>query len=265
MKVGVYADIENLRRTGGYAMRYDVLLAFACRDGAELVRANAYLAYDSERSRSDEAYRAKAESFHAALRDLGYKVMLKEVRWYGDESGRRVSKANSDLDLAVDLLLESDHLDRVLLASGDGDFSRAVRAVQNRGCRVEVVGLDHPSIDLRQEADFFLSGYAIPGLVQVEAEEEAPAWGEAGSRVRGWCYWKNGSYGYFRFLTRIAPLRTLNSHEPGSPFDSAFFHVSQLPSQIEPAALPSRNLVFEFDLEKNERGLTARNIQIVGV
>ncbi|MGC9349779.1 MAG: NYN domain-containing protein, partial [Anaerolineae bacterium] len=128
-RVGVYVDASNIYRNGGNRMRYDVLREFAVRDGAELMRLNAYVSYDAERARIDSTYDTSVNKFFSVIRDLGYKVIIKEVKWYEDEEGARYGKANADLDLAVDMLLQSEKLERVVLVSGDGDFTRVVRVV----------------------------------------------------------------------------------------------------------------------------------------
>src|SRR5512142_161995 len=268
-KVGVYVDVANIYNNGGQRMQYDVLRQFACRDGSEPIRLNAYVTYDSSRADRDEDYRKGSANFHSALRDLGYKVIVKEIRWYEDESGRVIGKANADLDLAVDALLQSENLDRVLIASGDGDFVQVVRALQNRGCRVEIIGLENVSSRLKQEADMFMSGYLVPSLIPVKYRtqqyEQPPApWGEIGSRVRGWCYWHSEQgYGFMRFLKEISPeLWITDTRNPDSPYMTAFFHDSNLPAQINPAALPSRNLFFEFELAKSDRGAGIQAIDI---
>jgi uncharacterized LabA/DUF88 family protein len=257
-KVGVYVDVMNMYRNGGHKMRYDTLRDFACRDGGDPLRLNAYATFDPERAKYDGEYRDGTANFFSALRDFGYKVLIKEVRWYEDEAGKRYGKANADLDLAVDALLQSDNLDRVLIASGDGDFARVVRALQNKGCRVEVVGLDNVSSDLRREADMFISGYLVPNLIPVSVNQgqERPPWGEIGSRVRGACYWHSDQgYGFLRFLKRIGPgLWLTDARHPDSPYGTAFLHDSNLPSEVPPAALPSRNYVMEFELARSVRG-----------
>jgi len=43
---------------------------------------------------------------------------------------------------------------------------------------------------------------------------------------------------------------------------TAFFHDSNLPTQINPAALPTRNLFFEFELAKSDRGAGIQAIEI---
>lgn len=268
-KVGVYVDVANIYNNGGQRMQYDILREFACRDGAEPVRLNAYVTYDTHRAERDEDYRKGSANFHSALRDLGYKVIVKEIRWYEDETGNRIGKANADLDLAVDALLQSENLDRVLIASGDGDFVQVVRALQNRGCRVEIVALDNVSSRLKQEADMFMSGYLVPSLIPVkyrniQYEQSTVSWSEIGSRVRGWCYWHSEQgYGFMRFLKQISPeLWITDTRHPDSPYMTAFFHDSSLPSMVSPASLPSRNHFFEFELAKSDRGAGVQAIDI---
>lgn len=254
-KIGVYVDVANMYRNGGQRMQYDVLREFACRDNAEAVRLNTYVSYDASRAETDYEYRMKQNGFHSALRDLGYKVVVKRVKWYQDDTGRMVAKANADLELAVDALLQSENLDRVLIASGDGDFVQVVRALQNKGCRVEVMALDNVSRELREEADLFMSGYLIPNLIPVQ--NQGNKWGEMDSAVRGWCYWhhRQQTYGFMRYIKEISPgLWLTDTRNPDSPYGTAFFHDSDLPEGLNPDDLPSRNLIFEFHLIKTERG-----------
>ncbi len=254
--VGIFVDSANMYRNGGVRMQYDVLREFACRDASEPVRMNAYVSYDARRAKTDFDYRKKAEGFHSALRDLGYKVIIKEVKWYTDEFGEQVQKANADLDLAVDALLQSENLDRVLLVSGDGDFVQVVRALQNKGCRVEVVALDNVSSALRQEADLFMSGYLIPNLIPTP--NNGSEWGQIGSWVRGWCYYYDDTkgIGFMRYLTRIDKGLWLTDKRryPESPFETAFFHFSKLDDATITSRLPSREHIFEFKLALSERG-----------
>lgn len=255
-KVGVYVDGANISMNGGYGMRYDVLREFAARDGAEIVRLNAYLSFDPRRAGEDEVYRRGQENFHSSLRDMGFKVIQKDMRWYTDEMGKSYGKANVDLDMAVELLLQSENLDRLLLATGDGDFVQVVRALQNKGCRVEVVAFRNVSQALRREADLYFSGYLIPNLLAVSGPRDQPSWGELGSRVRGVCYSHNEKgFGFLRFLRELSPgLWITDTRQPGSPYASAFFHDSLLPEEVSSSQLPSRNLIFEFELRESAEG-----------
>lgn len=267
-RVGVYVDVANLTRNGGYGMRYEVLREFACRGNAEPVRLNAYVSFDADRAELDGIYREAQYGFYSLLRDFGYKVIQKNVKWYTDEAGNRFGKANADLDLAVDALLQSENIDRVLLATGDGDFVQVVRALQNKGCRVEVMAFENVSNDLRREADLYMSGYLIPHLLPTGTPRGGPAWGEIGARVRGMCYNHTGKgYGFLRYLKAVTPeLWKIDPRQPESPYDSVFFHNSQLPSEVRPEDLPSRSMIFEFELsraEGRENGVQAVNMQLL--
>lgn len=267
LKVGVYIDVANIFMNGGQKMQYDILREFACRDGAEPMRLNAYVTYDAARAEEDEVYRKGALNFHSALRDLGYKVIIKEIQWYYDDTGNRIAKANLDLDLAVDVLLQAENLDRILIASGDGDFVQVIKALQNKGLRVEVIGLENVSGRLKTEADLFLSGFLIPGLVPVNYEERTdtpPEWGEPESRVRGWCYWHSEQgYGFFRYLKNISnDLWITDTRHPESPYGTIFFHDSNLPPSVNPTHLPNRNLIFEFEIGKSDRGSGVQAVEI---
>ncbi|MEM9601960.1 MAG: NYN domain-containing protein [Pseudomonadota bacterium] len=251
VKVGVFIDGENIRRNGGHRMQYDVLREFACRDGALPQRLNTYLAYDPRRAEDDVQYMRRELNFQMSVRDHGYKVTQKIVRWYQDEHGDWRSKANADLDLAVDMLLQSENLDRVLLATGDGDFVRVINALQARGVRVEVVACENVSRELRREADGFVSAFLVPDLIPLAdgAIAENVRWGDTGSRVRGVCHFHKAGYGFFRVLTSIsANLWHTDSRDPASPYETVFFNDSDLPDSVDAGLLPSREHVFEFDL-----------------
>lgn len=236
-------------------MQYDILREFACRENGELMRLNAYVTYDRDRAGSDLEYRNRTQGFYSALRDFGYKVNIKNVKWFYDDLGNKVPKANSDLDLAVDVLLQSENLDRILLVTGDGDFVQVVRALQNKGCRVEVVAFDNVSSSLKQEADMFMSGYLIPNLLPFP--NPGNRWGEVDHHVRGWCYYydQNKGIGYMRYLSRIdrALWLTDKRRNPDSPYESAFFHFSRLADETVTEKLPSRDLIFEFRLVPSDR------------
>ncbi len=66
-----------------------------------------------------------------------------------------------DIELAVDAMELAEHIDEMILFSGDGDFRSLVEAVQRRGVRVTVVSSmasDPPMAadELRRQADVFI-------------------------------------------------------------------------------------------------------------
>jgi uncharacterized LabA/DUF88 family protein len=268
-KIGVYVDVANVNRNGGYGMQYDVLREFACRDAAEALRLNAYVSFDPDRAREDLGYRRGINGYFSVLREYGFKVIQKNIKWYEDEKGNRYGKANADLDMAVDALLQSQNLDRVVMVTGDGDFVQVVRALQNYGCRVEVISFDNVSHELKREADSFISGYLVPNLLPIRRPDNIAPWGEVGSIVRGYCYHYDDDkgFGFLRFMSRIGPgLWLTDSRNPESPYNSVFFHGSNLPRDFNPWQLPSRDLIFEFKLEKSKtnKDPVAINLRLVG-
>ena len=91
----------------------------------------------------------------------GFTVVTKPAKEFTDATGRRKIKGNMDIELAIDVLEMAEHLDHVILFSGDGDFRRLVEAVQRRGLRVSVVSTiksSPPMVadELRRQADDFI-------------------------------------------------------------------------------------------------------------
>ncbi len=236
LKAGIYVDAENIRMCGGYGMRYDVLAELAGAGNSILLRANSYLAEDRERTKDDPEYRQKLYRYHGVIRQCGFKVIKKYVKHFVDDEGILTTKANADMDLAIDALLQARNLDRVILLTGDGDFIRLVRALQNMGCRVEVIGFNHVSNDLKEAADNFLSGFLIPGLLPISAQN-----GENRQRGIPINYNPDRGFGFMRYY----------SLEPeGLLPQSVFFHCSKAQDVSDSLFLDSSN-IFEFNIVKN--------------
>ena len=267
LKVGVFVDAENIKFNGGYQLRYDVLRRFAARDKGTLLRLNTYLAYDQERARKNPEYAKKSRTYQQMVRDYGWKIIVKNVRRYTDDEGNITTKANADLDLAVDAMLQVENLDLVLLVTGDGDFLQVVTALQNRGCRVELLGFENVSMDLQRQVDAFYRGFLIPDLLPF-AHEPRNEWGQTGSCVRGTCtkWFPEKGYGFLRFIHAISPdLWITDTRDPASPYKSVFCHANELAEGITGDEMLNRDNIFEFYLKESEvdDGLTASNVRMV--
>ncbi|MDG1115584.1 MAG: NYN domain-containing protein [Flavimaricola sp.] len=91
----------------------------------------------------------------------GFTMVTKPAKEYTDSLGRRKVKGNMDIELAVDAMELSNHVDHIVLFSGDGDFRPLVEALQRKGVRVSVVSTirsQPPMIadELRRQADDFI-------------------------------------------------------------------------------------------------------------
>lgn len=91
----------------------------------------------------------------------GYTMVTKPTKEFTDPTGRRKIKGNMDIELAVDVMEMLDHLDHIVLFSGDGDFRRLVEAAQRKGKRVTVISTvksKPPMVadELRRQSDYFI-------------------------------------------------------------------------------------------------------------
>lgn len=87
--------------------------------------------------------------------------MTKPTKEFTDSQDRRKVKGSMDIELAVDMLETADHVDHLVLFSGDGDFRSLIAAVQRKGRKVSVISTlttQPPMIsdDLRRQADSFI-------------------------------------------------------------------------------------------------------------
>lgn len=100
----------------------------------------------------------------------GYALVTKAAKEYQDSAGRRRIKGDMDVEIAVDMMELSAHLDHAVLFSGDGDFKALIAAVQRKGVRVSVVSTvrSNPpmaSDELRRQADAFIDLTDLASLI----------------------------------------------------------------------------------------------------
>ncbi|ACB96056.1 NYN domain-containing protein [Beijerinckia indica] len=106
----------------------------------------------------------------------GYSVVTKPTKEFVDSLGRRKVKGNMDIELAVDAMEMAEHLDHIVLFSGDGDFRSLVEAVQRKGVRVSVVSTNttQPAMvadELRRQADEFIDLIHLASKIGREQNE----------------------------------------------------------------------------------------------
>jgi len=108
----------------------------------------------------------------------GYAMVTKPAKEFVDSLGRRKVKGNMDIELAVDAMEMAEHIDHMVLFSGDGDFRSLVEAVQRKGVRVSVVSTitTHPPMiadELRRQADEFIDLINLVGKIGRDPEVRA--------------------------------------------------------------------------------------------
>ena len=156
-KTALFIDGANLHATGkmlGFDVDYKRLLAeFESR--GTILRAFYYtqLVEDQEYS--------SIRPLLDWLRYNGYTVVTKLAEEFIDARGRRRVKGDMHIELAVNAMELANHIDELVLFSGDGGFRYLVQAVQRRGVRVAVastISCQPPMIadELRRQADIFI-------------------------------------------------------------------------------------------------------------
>ena len=75
----------------------------------------------------------------------GYTVVTKATKEFVDPAGRRKVKGNMDIELAVDAMELAEHIDQMVLFSGDGDFRPLVEAVLGLDTRPQAEPRSSPS------------------------------------------------------------------------------------------------------------------------
>src|SRR5262249_7973451 len=156
-RLALFIDGANLYATAkalGFDIDYKRLLALF-RTKGQLVRALYYTALAEDQE-------------YSSIRPLvdwldynGYTMVTKPTKEFTDALGRRKIKGNMDIELTVDAMRLVEHLDHVILFTGDGDFRALVAALQLRGRRVSVVSTlqtQPPMVadELRRQSDQFI-------------------------------------------------------------------------------------------------------------
>jgi len=100
----------------------------------------------------------------------GYTMVTKPTKEFTDAFGRKKIKGNMDIELAIDVMEMAEHLDHVIIFSGDGDFRRLVEAIQRKGLRASIVSTvksNPPMIadELRRQCDRFIELTDIASLI----------------------------------------------------------------------------------------------------
>jgi uncharacterized LabA/DUF88 family protein len=134
-RLAIFIDGANLYATAkalGFDIDYKRLLALF-RTKGQLMRALYYTALHEDQE-------------YSSIRPLvdwldynGYAMVTKPTKSFTDALGHRKVKGNMDIELTVDAMRLVEHLDHVVLFTGDGDFRALVGALQMRGRRVSVV------------------------------------------------------------------------------------------------------------------------------
>lgn len=77
--------------------------------------------------------------FYLKLKQFGYELHLKPVKFYEQDDGTTRRKANCDVDMAFWLMREKDKFDRAVILSGDGDFLPVLKYLRSEGKEIIIL------------------------------------------------------------------------------------------------------------------------------
>jgi uncharacterized LabA/DUF88 family protein len=161
-RIGVFVDVQNVQETferQGREVRYDALQQRFVTDSKRDKYDFKFVAFVPYRS-GDE----RRQRLIDALSFQGYRVVAKPVRERLDGS----VKANMDIEITLEILSMSPHLEEVVLVSGDGDFVALVDWLSKQGKRVVVIGLGRgfTSVELIRACDEYMNLEELEGVIK---------------------------------------------------------------------------------------------------
>lgn len=157
-KVALFIDAANISHTCrllNMEIDYSRFLSHFRRE-YNVVRANYYTALITE---ADGTIRLKANIDW--LSHHGFNVVTKRARVYNNAGVEKI-KGNTDMEMAVDMIKASKVMDRLIVFTGDGDFSCLIQYLQEtEGVQVTVISTIKtmpPMVgsELRMRADSFI-------------------------------------------------------------------------------------------------------------
>jgi len=87
LKAGIFVDVENIIRSGGYEIDYRLVKELVEAQKATILRANAYFAIDEDREQKDFELGKRRRHFRDLVRKMGYHVVEKPVKKYANPDG----------------------------------------------------------------------------------------------------------------------------------------------------------------------------------
>src|SRR5437660_819895 len=136
-KVALFVDAGNLafmQKQLNIRIDFDMFLKFFKTRRTTVVYAGYYTAVKQDRNGN-----RPLQPLLDFVGDHGYSLVTKPTKSYTQDDGIEIIKGNMDVELTCDVLELTEFVDRVILVTGDGDFSELVRRVIKQGVPVTIV------------------------------------------------------------------------------------------------------------------------------
>ncbi len=148
-RIGVLVDIQNMYYSAKVLYKKKVDFKEILKAGVasrKLIRAIGY---------GIKTIEGLEKNFFEALQKSGYEVRTKDLQIFPGGA----KKGDWDVGITVDAIKLAEHLDVIVLVTGDGDYIPLVEYLQyTKGCRVEVIAFaESTSAKLIESADDFIN------------------------------------------------------------------------------------------------------------
>jgi len=131
-KVGIFADVQNIYYTSQQAFKRNFNYNAFWAEATEFCEIGCAFAYAIDRGNE------KQRQFQNILRAIGFEVKLKPFIQRQDGS----AKGDWDVGITIDIMENAPSVDRIMLLSGDGDFSILMERIKHlHGTVVDIYGV----------------------------------------------------------------------------------------------------------------------------
>jgi len=157
----LFIDASNIyysQRTLGWQIDYQKVINFFSTK-ANLKAAHFYS--------GTVTHLAPQQKFLQKMRQFGYIVKTKEVKWIKTNQKKIIGKGSLDIELALDLTHKTRQYDTALLFSGDSDFAPAVAFIQSK--QKQVIAFSsrgHISRELARQANRYIPFESLKQFIQ---------------------------------------------------------------------------------------------------
>lgn len=151
--MAILIDVQNMYHSAKNLYKAKVNFAEILRlavSGRQLIRAFAYVV----RTKTGEE-----KPFFEALIKLGIETRVRDLQeYYGG-----LKKGDWDVGISIDAVKCINHVDVIVLVSGDGDFIQLVEYLKNQGVRTEIIAFGRSTSGrLKEVADEFIDLETAP-------------------------------------------------------------------------------------------------------
>lgn len=131
-KIALFADVQNIY----YTTRQAYGRQFNYRELWKRIKSQGIIS--SATAYATQRHDDKQIKFQDVLKHLGFEVKLKPYIQRSDGS----SKGDWDVGIAIDVMEAAQHVDTIILLSGDGDFDLLLDKVKSKyGVKTEAYGV----------------------------------------------------------------------------------------------------------------------------